>query len=161
MILLDVDNKDCTVGMSCPPKDFVAPPFLQTLKLKLNDGGECGFRVCTVVSQTTEFLHVFFSNLAYCAGFFVLNLVCRDSNLRKEVLDFLTHIFRSVTSFKVPEEVNEIVFCTDDTSFSGKKGRRLEKSHSLIQAFEAANKYLQRSEDLLDISECLKQLKVQ
>ena len=55
IIIIDVDSKDVTVGMSCPPKPFVEKEFLETV------------RRCLDVD-----------------GVLMLNLVCRSaSNLRR------------------------------------------------------------------------------
>ena len=39
VIFFDIDSKDVTVGMSCPPKPFVHPDFLAITKRCLNDKG--------------------------------------------------------------------------------------------------------------------------
>ncbi|CAN0215867.1 unnamed protein product, partial [Hapterophycus canaliculatus] len=38
-IFLDVDSKDTSVGMSCPPAAFLEPAFLNNLKALLQGGG--------------------------------------------------------------------------------------------------------------------------
>ena len=40
VIMLDVDSKDVTVGLSCPPQPFVDLTFLQKIKQALHTGGE-------------------------------------------------------------------------------------------------------------------------
>ncbi|XP_006942764.2 vesicle-associated membrane protein 4 isoform X2 [Felis catus] len=41
VIMFDVDSKDPTLGMSCPPPAFVDQPFLQKVKsILIPDGGE-------------------------------------------------------------------------------------------------------------------------
>jgi hypothetical protein len=37
--LFDVDSKDATVGMSCPPPSFVEPEILKNVKEILTDNG--------------------------------------------------------------------------------------------------------------------------
>ena len=37
--MLDVDSKDATVGMSCPPQPFVQAEFLEKIKSLLLPGG--------------------------------------------------------------------------------------------------------------------------
>ena len=39
LIVIDVDSKDTTVGMSCPPTAFVAPDFLAKVRAALAPGG--------------------------------------------------------------------------------------------------------------------------
>ncbi len=41
-IFLDVDSKDTSVGMSCPPAAFLEPAFLSSLKTLLRGGGGSG-----------------------------------------------------------------------------------------------------------------------
>lgn len=41
-IMFDVDSKDLTVGMSCPPPAFVEKPFLQKVKTILKPEGRRG-----------------------------------------------------------------------------------------------------------------------
>ena len=42
-------------------------------------------------------------------GLFVLNLACRDSNLRLEVLSNIRSHFPCLVSYNIPDEVNEVV----------------------------------------------------
>ncbi len=39
-VILDVDSKDVTIGMSSPPMEFITPEFLTSLGLILKDGGK-------------------------------------------------------------------------------------------------------------------------
>ena len=75
-------------------------------------------------------------------------------------------MFKTVWSYRVPEEVNEILFCTDH-DFGDKK--KIDKKHPAIEAFSKVNthtKVVQKScnarneEELLDLDEALKQLKL-
>ncbi|XP_075567158.1 eEF1A lysine and N-terminal methyltransferase isoform X2 [Pelecanus crispus] len=81
-IMFDVDSKDLTVGMSCPPPAFVEKPFLQKVKTILKPG-----------------------------GVFVLNLVCRDARLKESVLATLREVFPLLYARHIEGEVNEILFC--------------------------------------------------
>ncbi|XP_046398309.1 eEF1A lysine and N-terminal methyltransferase homolog [Ischnura elegans] len=84
-ILFDVDSKDIQKGMSCPPQQFLTKDTLKAVQACLQNTG----------------------------GIFVLNLVCRSSSLRKEVLNLLESIFgTAVCSYKLDEEVNEIFYCS-------------------------------------------------
>ena len=54
---------------------------------------------------------------SYCiSGLFVLNLACRDPKLRLEVLKNIRAEFPFVLSYKVPDEVNEVLFCSRQKS---------------------------------------------
>ncbi|KAM6305409.1 eEF1A lysine and N-terminal methyltransferase isoform 2-T2 [Aegotheles albertisi] len=81
-IMFDVDSKDLTVGMSCPPPAFVEKPFLQKVKTILKP-----------------------------EGVFVLNLVCRDTRLKESVLATLREVFPLLYTRRIEGEVNEILFC--------------------------------------------------
>ncbi|XP_027978873.1 methyltransferase-like protein 13 [Eumetopias jubatus] len=80
--MFDVDSKDPTLGMSCPPPAFVDQPFLQKVKSIL----------------TPE-------------GVFILNLVCRDLGLKDSVLTGLKAVFPLLYVRRIEGEVNEILFC--------------------------------------------------
>ncbi|XP_006277644.1 eEF1A lysine and N-terminal methyltransferase [Alligator mississippiensis] len=81
-VMFDVDSKDPTLGMSCPPQAFVEKSFLQKVRTIL----------------TPE-------------GVFVLNLVCRDSLLKDSVLAVLKEVFPLLYARRIEAEVNEILFC--------------------------------------------------
>nr|KAF6396603.1 eEF1A lysine and N-terminal methyltransferase [Rousettus aegyptiacus] len=82
VIMFDVDSKDPTLGMSCPPPAFVDQPFLQKVRSIL----------------TPE-------------GVFILNLVCRDLALKDSVLGGLKAVFPLLYVRRIAGEVNEILFC--------------------------------------------------
>lgn len=52
------------------------------------------------------------------SGIFALNLVCRDSALKEEILRRLKNSFSVIFVYDIPEEVNEVVFCSDDTKLN-------------------------------------------
>ncbi|XP_067388574.1 eEF1A lysine and N-terminal methyltransferase isoform X1 [Emydura macquarii macquarii] len=81
-VMFDVDSKDPTLGMSCPPAAFVEKSFLQ--------------KVRTILAPE---------------GVFVLNLVCRDSLLKDSVLAALKEVFPLLYARRIEGEVNEILFC--------------------------------------------------
>jgi len=132
-----VDSKDASVGMSSPPQPFVSREFLTTVKQ------------CLCSSQ----------------GIFVLNMACRDPVLRSEILRDIQGVFQTIWSYNVPEEVNEILFCTDhDWALKSKK---VDRKHPTIEAFDKVNKHtkvLQKKaenvDELLDLEEAVKQLKL-
>lgn len=63
LLVVDVDSKDLSVGMSCPPPAFVEESFLQTVKGKLDP-----------------------------EGMFLLNLVCRSTELYNQVIATLKKV---------------------------------------------------------------------
>ncbi|NXE75545.1 MET13 protein, partial [Cochlearius cochlearius] len=102
-VMFDVDSKDLTMGMSCPPPAFVEKPFLQKVKTILKP-----------------------------EGVFVLNLVCRDTRLKESVLATLREVFPLLYTRRIEGEVNEILFCQpspegrQDPTELGARARELE-----------------------------------
>ncbi|XP_035916932.1 eEF1A lysine and N-terminal methyltransferase homolog isoform X2 [Anopheles stephensi] len=84
-LLFDVDSKDPSVGMSCPPAAFVERTVLANVRKIIGD-----------------------------TGLFVLNLVCRNDSLRETTVEALKQTFRYVLSYQLEEDVNEIFYCTDN-----------------------------------------------
>ncbi|KAJ3600044.1 hypothetical protein NHX12_033996 [Muraenolepis orangiensis] len=82
-IIIDVDGKDNTVGMSCPPQAFVQTSFLEKVRDLLNPN-----------------------------GVFMLNLVCRDSGLRASTLERLRVTFPRMLSRTIEGEVNMVLLCS-------------------------------------------------
>lgn len=81
LILFDVDNKDNSVGISCPPLAFVDKDCLRIV------------------------YDVLFEN-----GVFVLNLVCREQAQRSHIIETIKSLFPCVYNVKIPEDVNEIIY---------------------------------------------------
>ncbi|XP_064535477.1 eEF1A lysine and N-terminal methyltransferase homolog [Drosophila montana] len=130
-VLFDVDSKDLSLGMSCPPKSFLAHKILMYIKEIIGPN-----------------------------GLFMLNLVCRDESLREEAIGDLQREFASVCSYKLDEDINEVVFCANDEKYKtveqwkkhlGTAGRHL---NSAIRDRKLANK------DALDVAEFLSDLKI-
>lgn len=92
-------------------------------------------------------------------------MACRDPVLRSEILRDIQGVFKTVWSYNVPEEVNEILFCTDhDWALKSKK---VDRKHPTIEAFDKVNKHTKVSQkkaenvdELLDLEEAVKQLKL-
>ncbi|KAG8555837.1 hypothetical protein GDO81_017834 [Engystomops pustulosus] len=82
VVMFDVDSKDSSLGMSCPPPAFVEKPFLQKVHRILKDN-----------------------------GIFILNLVCRDPDLKGKVIKTIHEVFPLIYVQKIEDEVNEILFC--------------------------------------------------
>ncbi|EDW13508.1 eEF1A lysine and N-terminal methyltransferase homolog [Drosophila mojavensis] len=130
-VLFDVDSKDLSLGMSCPPKSFLAKKVLIDIK--------------QIIGPT---------------GLFMLNLVCRDESLRDESIANLKEQFVSVCSYKLDEDINEIVFCANDERYKtidqwkkhmGTAGRRLNNA---VKNQKLSDK------DALDVTDFLSELKI-
>lgn len=79
-ILFDIDSKDTSIGMSCPPKQFLDISILKA--------------VATCLTEN---------------GVFIMNLVSRDQTLKQKAKDDLNSVFESIASYAIQDEVNEIV----------------------------------------------------
>ena len=130
IIMLDVDSKDISSGLSCPPQPFLQPDFLDLLSSRLIRG-----------------------------GMLVLNLVCRDSVLRADIVKDLSDIWQSVLSYKLEEEVNEILFCSDNEKLKSGDSKRF-----FNQAFRLVNDHVKKvsksKEDLIDLEDSVRLLRL-
>ncbi|GAA6229378.1 methyltransferase-like protein 13 [Lates japonicus] len=134
-VMFDVDNKDSTVGMSCPPAAFVETSILQ--------------KVCSLLTPR---------------GIFILNLVCRDPVLRKSVLQRLSTVFPSILSRKIEGEVNEVLMCSrgeNETSNSAHITPSLNQAAKNLQSTLCSNRTETSRCPHIDIVELLKDLKVE
>uniref|UniRef100_A0A3P9IWT2 eEF1A lysine and N-terminal methyltransferase n=1 Tax=Oryzias latipes TaxID=8090 RepID=A0A3P9IWT2_ORYLA len=130
-IMLDVDNKDCSLGMSCPPAAFVETPFLQKIH-----------------------------NLLTPRGLFILNLVCRDPTLRQSVLEGVSSVFPTVLSQKIDQEVNEVLLCFHDQKDPACILTSLDKRARRLQGALSSSTTPACCRAQIDISELLKDLAV-
>uniref|UniRef100_A0A3Q2YKM5 eEF1A lysine and N-terminal methyltransferase n=1 Tax=Hippocampus comes TaxID=109280 RepID=A0A3Q2YKM5_HIPCM len=126
-IMFDVDNKDSTLGMSCPPAAFVESSILHKV-----------------------------SSLLTPRGIFILNLVCRDSALRKDVLERVSGVFPAILSRKIDGEVNEVLLCRRQGEGIGVLPSLKQAGHDLQRALHSG---VTRSPKI-DIAELLKDMKV-
>uniref|UniRef100_A0A1B6FY48 Methyltransferase type 11 domain-containing protein n=1 Tax=Cuerna arida TaxID=1464854 RepID=A0A1B6FY48_9HEMI len=81
-MLFDIDNKDTTKGLSCPPAIFLEPEVLASAAECLTD-----------------------------TGLFVLNFVCRVEDIRQTTKSKLEKHFKDISSVKLDQDVNEVFFC--------------------------------------------------
>ncbi|KAL1491714.1 hypothetical protein ABEB36_012271 [Hypothenemus hampei] len=109
-ILCDVDNKNLDMGMSCPPKEFLAQEIL-----------------------------IMVSNLIGNKGVFVVNIVLRDVTLRSGILKNFKEIFKKVISYKLTEDLNEVFICTNIDKTEQYFIENLRESCKLINAFFKQN----------------------
>jgi len=84
-ILFDIDSKDMTIGMSCPPKQFLEVSMLRAVAACLAEN-----------------------------GLFILNLVSRDTNLKQKAKDDLNSVFQSIACYAIQDKVNEIIMCNTE-----------------------------------------------
>ena len=81
-IIFDVDSKELSEGLSCPPKPFLENEFLEKVKLLLIER----------------------------KGVFILNLVSRNEDIKNDIYKQLTALFESTLLFPIKQELNEILF---------------------------------------------------
>jgi SAM-dependent methyltransferase len=112
VVILDVDSKDVSRGMSCPPAAFVDVEFLRCVNGVLKPN-----------------------------GLMMLNLVCRSREQRDLTVDSLKSVFMQVFSVKVPDDVNETLYCIPttrprnvDINPNGKTGSVAEYCSTIIPA---------------------------
>ncbi|KAK5646559.1 hypothetical protein RI129_005023 [Pyrocoelia pectoralis] len=102
-ILFDVDSKDTSIGMSCPPTQFLDSSFLDD-----------------VVKCLCE------------KGLLIINVVIRDESLRSPIMNDLRNKFCSIITYKLEEDLNEIIICSPD---------KYEKSNFVSLAKSASEKF--------------------
>jgi spermidine synthase len=119
-ILFDVDSKDTSLGMSCPPKQFVKPAFLKTV-----------------------------NNCLTNEGILIVNLVARNKKLRDEVLNDLKIIYKFVASYKLKGDINEIIYCyKNEKDFQIWKNAVQESANELNKQAKSNNSSLEEIFDI-------------
>ncbi|XP_034565871.1 eEF1A lysine and N-terminal methyltransferase [Notolabrus celidotus] len=131
VVMFDVDNKDSSLGMSCPPAAFVETSVLQ--------------KVCSLLTPR---------------GMFTLNLVCRDCALRKSVLERVSAVFPTVFSRRIDGEVNEVLLCSPGKSESDAAGV-LPSLRQAGESLQAALRAGTSRTPHIDVTELLKDLKIE
>lgn len=86
-----------------------------------------------------------------------MNLVCRDEKLRDNVLIDLKKTFKTVVSYKLDEDVNEILYCQNIDYEEKKWNSAIEKSAKQINELM---KKEQNTSDTIDLQEFMEQLKL-
>ena len=128
VIMLDVDSKDISSGLSCPPAAFTDSACLQRMADCLVPG-----------------------------GMFVLNLVCRDAVLRARLVEDLASVWDSICSCKLEEEVNEIIFATSSPALAKDQIKKsLSAGFKLVN--EHVRKAARTKDDLIDLETSIKRL---
>jgi len=79
-IVYDIDVKDPTLGLSGPPKAFLTQDTLNNVKSLIGEH-----------------------------GLFLLNFVCRASDVKTDILNFLKTNFKQLISLKIAEDINKVL----------------------------------------------------
>lgn len=92
----------------------------------------------------------------------MLNLACRDSALRKSVLERVSGVFPNILSRKIEEEINEVLLCSrrEETSDSTCILPSLTQASKNLQSMLDSNRTESNRRPHIDIAELLKDLKV-
>ncbi|XP_011210039.2 eEF1A lysine and N-terminal methyltransferase homolog [Bactrocera dorsalis] len=130
-VLFDVDSKDLSLGMSCPPKSFLEPTVLNNIKSIIGD-----------------------------KGLFILNLVCRDEALRDEALLQLRSAFKSVCCYKLDEDINEIIYCSNNEKYKSIAEWKKDLGAAARRLNNAAKEQNLHKEEMLEVTEFLNELKI-
>lgn len=130
-ILFDVDSKDTTVGISCPPKQFLEMAIIKSVSESLTND-----------------------------GLFILNLVSRDQSIKKKVKNDLKFVFKSIACYSVQDEVNEIIICSINENDSTEWKNKLKSAATNLNEQVAVRKLLS-SADIFDLSSFMKNLSVE
>lgn len=132
VVMFDVDNKDSSLGMSCPPAAFVETSVLQKV-----------------------------SNILSPRGLFILNLVCRDPVLRKNVLERVRSVFPMILSRKIAEEINEVLLCFREEKDATHILESLSQTAKNFQSTLSSDRTEPKRRPHIDIAEVLKDLKLE
>lgn len=84
-VVYDVDVKDPTLGLSGPPKAFLVQDVLSNVKSLIGE-----------------------------EGLFLLNFVCRASNVKTEIFNVLKTNFKQLTSLKITEDINRVLLARNN-----------------------------------------------
>ncbi|CAD7000074.1 unnamed protein product [Ceratitis capitata] len=130
-VLFDVDSKDSSLGMSCPPKSFLEPAVLENIMSIIGD-----------------------------KGLFILNLVCRDEVLRDEALVQLRAAFKSVCCYKLDEEINEVIYCSNNEKYKSIEEWKKDLGAAARRLNTATREKKLYDDDMLEVTEFLNDLKM-
>lgn len=121
-----MNSEDESSPMSCPPQGFVEEKFLNVIKRSLAKN-----------------------------GILVLNMVCKVSTLRNDILNRLLKVFGYVATYKLEEDQNEIIYCSN---------RKVDWEVKLKNASLNLNKYCKKIQlcvdDVINVNEFVNLLKV-
>lgn len=86
--------------------------------------------------------------------------MCRDEKLRENVLNDLRNAFRSVCSYKLEEDVNEILYCRNDTQSQPLKLWQTQLEQSSKSLNDVSKLHKVSVDELVDVEDFLKDLKL-
>lgn len=130
-VLFDVDSKDISLGMSCPPSSFLETNVLTNIK-----------------------------SIIGSKGVFIINLVCRNDELRTQALKNLDKYFSAICTYKLEEDINEVIYCSNDKNYQS-----LDKWKKILSASaKALNNSVKKTKlnntDMLNICDFMSDLSI-
>ncbi|XP_030852906.1 eEF1A lysine and N-terminal methyltransferase [Strongylocentrotus purpuratus] len=132
VVLFDVDSKDSTKGLSCPPKAFVEPVVLERVK---------------------RILHP-------TQGIFILNFACRDDVLKESVMSEIQTHFPSVYTSPMEDDINEIVHCLPQRTSDGADKMKVQYRDGARSLQKYAKSVSSRWESDFDLCEIMDDLQI-
>ena len=130
-ILFDVDSKDTTVGLRCPPKQFLETCIIRSVS-------EC---------LTGD-------------GLFILNLVSRDQSITRKVKNDLKSTFKSIACYSLQDDVNEIIMCSMIESDCVEWKKKLKVFATTLNE-QVSSRQLLSNADIFDLSSFMENLTVE
>ncbi|KAM7351156.1 eEF1A lysine and N-terminal methyltransferase homolog [Cochliomyia hominivorax] len=130
-VLFDVDSKDLSLGMSCPPPSFLADTVLANIKYIIGE-----------------------------KGLFILNLVCRDETLRADALKSLKNVFPAICTYKLDQDINEVVYCTSNKKLTNLKNWKKILGSSGRNLNAAVKTKKLNEDEILDVADFMNDLKL-
>lgn len=86
--------------------------------------------------------------------------MCRDEKLREQVLFELRQSFRSICSYKLDEDVNEVLYCRNDATYEGLPAWKSNFESAAKNLNNSTKESKISSEDVIDVAGFLKELKL-
>lgn len=93
-------------------------------------------------------------------GLFILNLVCRDEVLRDEALVQLRAAFKSVCCYKLDEEINEVIYCSNNEKYKSIEEWKKDLGAAARRLNTATREKKLYDDDMLEVTEFLNDLKM-
>lgn len=117
--------------MSCPPPAFLEESILHAIK-----------------------------SLIGSKGIFILNLVCRNEELRSKAFTDLNQHFSTLCSYKLEEDINEVVFCSNNDKLHKKDMWKKHLGTSARALNDAVKRNKLNDEEMLDVTDFMNNLKL-
>lgn len=86
--------------------------------------------------------------------------MCRDEKLREQVLIELRQSFRSICSYKLDEDVNEVLYCRNDAAFEALPAWKSNFEIVAKNLNSVTKEYKISNDEVIDVADFLKELKL-